>query len=66
MWTEQAADGGWPMTPLEGDAPLPSITGQGSRALTTAVLVKAQEFYESWRWDDSAAGVERGEVADSR
>lgn len=54
------------MTPLEGDAPLPSITGQGSRALTTAVLVKAQEFYESWRWDDSAAGVERGEVADSR
>jgi hypothetical protein len=43
----QAKDGGWPGSPLDYDGPPPSITGWGSRALTTAVVVEALALQES-------------------
>ena len=62
LLSQQAADGGWPGSPLDYDGPPPSITGWGSRALTTAVVVEALALYESGRRDMSApapVGVER-------
>jgi hypothetical protein len=43
----QAEDGGWPGSPLDHDGPPPSITGWGSRALTTAVVIEALALQES-------------------
>ncbi len=62
LLSQQAADGGWPGSPLEYDGPPPSIRGWGSRALTTAVVVEALALHESGRRDMSApgpVGVER-------